>query len=84
MQEGRASGNLLRALDYLYEQPITTPQLVAAALDIQYATANNLVARLVEVGVLVEMTGYRRNRRFAYQRYLDLFERDDFNEQTAG
>lgn len=82
--EGKASGNLLRSLDHLFVQPITTPQLLAAALDVRYATANNLAARLVEIGVLAEMTGYRRNRRFVYQRYVDLFEKDDRDEQTAG
>jgi Fic family protein len=75
-REGKASGNLLRSLDHLFAQPVTTPQLLASALDIQYATANNLVARLVDVGVLSEMTGYRRNRRFAYQKYLDMFEEE--------
>jgi hypothetical protein len=49
-------------------------KLLASALDIQYATANNLFARLVELGILSEMTGYRRFRRFAYQKYLNMFE----------
>lgn len=72
--EGKASGNLLRSLDHLFAQPVTTPQLLASALAIQYATANNLIARLVDTGILAEMTGYRRNRRFAYRKYLDMFE----------
>jgi Fic family protein len=72
--EGKASGNLLRALDHLFARPVTTPQLLASALAVRYATANNLVGRLVDTGVLAEMTGYRRNRRFAYRKYLDMFE----------
>jgi hypothetical protein len=55
---------------------VTTPQFLASALGIQYATANNLIARLVDAGVLAEMTGYRRNRRFSYQKYLDMFEEE--------
>ncbi len=51
--EGRSSGNLLRSLDHLFAQPVTTPQLLASSLDIKYATANNVVARLVALGVLV-------------------------------
>jgi Fic family protein len=78
VREGRTIGNLLRALDHLFSQPVTTPQLLASALSIQYVTANNLVARLVDIGVLAEMTGYRRNRRFAHRKYLDMFE-----EETA-
>jgi hypothetical protein len=35
--------------------------------------ANNLAQRFVEMGLLNEMTGQKRNRRFAYRPYLDLF-----------
>ncbi len=38
-----------------------------------YAAANGLVARLVKLGVLSEMTGYARNRRFRYAPYIALF-----------
>jgi hypothetical protein len=31
------------------------------------------VARLTELGVLAEMTGYARNRRFRYESYVRLF-----------
>ena len=34
---------------------------------------NVLVSRMVELGVLVEATGNRRNRLFRYQPYIDLF-----------
>ncbi len=42
-----------------------------------YAAANGLVARLVDVGVLSEMTGYARNRRFHYAPYIALFTEGD-------
>ena len=35
--------------------------------------ANDLVARLEGEGILVEITGQIRNRRFRYQSYIDLF-----------
>ncbi|HXG79032.1 MAG TPA: hypothetical protein VNJ31_06835, partial [Methyloceanibacter sp.] len=38
-----------------------------------YAAANNLVSRLVQLGVLSEMTGYARNRRFRFAPYIALF-----------
>ncbi|MFO0686925.1 MAG: Fic family protein [Sandaracinus sp.] len=72
--EGKASGNLLRALDVLFEQPIVTVRLVEQRLDVTFATANSVVARLVEVGVLRERTGYARNRRFVFEPYLSLFD----------
>lgn len=52
---------------------------VVAVLDVQkltgttYAAADSQVARLVKLGVLSEMTGYPRNRRFRYAPYIALF-----------
>jgi hypothetical protein len=36
-------------------------------------TANSHITRLQELGLLQEMTGYKRNRRFAFGPYLALF-----------
>ena len=38
-----------------------------------YAAANAMVARLVEIDVLEEFTGFARNRRFRYAPYIELF-----------
>ena len=40
---------------------------------ITFAAANNIVSRLVELGILSEMTGNARNRRFSYAPYIALF-----------
>jgi len=72
--EGKASGNLLRALDVLFEHPIVTVRSMEKWLEVTFATANNIVNRLEELGLLTEITGYQRNRRFKYAPYLDLFE----------
>ncbi len=65
----------LKLLDRLYEQPIITVTLVKQWLESSYGTANKLVRQFVNRSLLTEMTGYERNRRFAYKPYLDLFER---------
>lgn len=36
--------------------------------------AHPIVARLAGIGVLRELTGYARNRRFRFEPYLRLFE----------
>jgi Fic family protein len=36
-------------------------------------SANALVNSLVELGILQEITGRQRNRRFVFERYLALF-----------
>jgi Fic family protein len=71
--EGNAATNLLRALDLLFMHPIVTVQYLAEGLQVSFATANGILGRLVKLGLVAEMTGHRRNRRFAYRRYLRLF-----------
>jgi hypothetical protein len=40
--------------------------------------ARDLIAALVDIGVLEEITGYRRNRIFVFKQYLDIFmEKND-------
>lgn len=70
---GRAAGNGHKVLEHLYQRPIVAVADVEALTATSYTAANNLVSRLVELGVLVEATGYRRNRLFRYQAYIDLF-----------
>jgi Fic family protein len=72
--EGKAGATLLRVLDILFEQPVVTATTLEEKLGVSYVTANNHVARLVELGILQEMTGYKRNRRFSFWLYLLLFE----------
>jgi Fic family protein len=72
--EGKSSANLLRALDTLFEHPIQTAAGLADKLKLSYPTANGLISRLQELGVLREQTGYKRNRRFSYDPYLRLFD----------
>jgi Fic family protein len=73
---GRAAGNGHRVLEGLYNRPIVSVADVQATTGTTYAAANVLVSRLVELGILREMTGYTRNRRFKYQAYVSLFADD--------
>jgi Fic family protein len=61
-------------LEYLFEQPITTVRLAEERLKCAFVTANKVVERFVKLGLLEEMTGFQRNRRFRYAPYLALFE----------
>lgn len=73
-QFGRGIGSGNRVLDKLFDQPIITVAIVREWLDVTPAGANTLVNRLVKIGVLSEITGYTRNRRFRFDPYLRLFE----------
>jgi Fic family protein len=61
-------------LEYLFEQPIVTVRMAEQHLNCAFVTANKVVERFVKLGLLDEMTGFQRNRRFRYAPYLALFE----------
>lgn len=73
---GASAANGHRTLELLYQQPIVSVNEVQALIGTSYPAANNLVTRLVELGILHEMTGHKRNRRFLYRDYLNLFNDD--------
>ena len=75
-QLGRAAGNGHRVLEHLYEHPIVSVGDVQALIGMTYPAANDLVARLATAGILQEITGYARNRRFRYEAYVRLFNED--------
>ncbi len=66
-------GTDVRALDVLFSNPIITVRKFAQILSITPTTANKWVARLESMQILEEVTGNKRNRRFLYRAYLDLF-----------
>lgn len=71
---GRAAGNGHRVMDQLFDHPIVAVATVRKWLDITPSGANVLVRRLETAGVLREITGHARNRRFRFEPYLQLFE----------
>lgn len=70
---GRAAGNGHKVLESLYQRPIVSVHDVQQITGTTYAAANTLVHRMVQQGVLAEMTGNARNRRFRYDSYIGLF-----------
>lgn len=70
---GRIAGNGHKVLESLFVRPIVSVGEVRSMTGTSFAAANGLVSRLEEIGVLQEMTGYARNRRFRYAPYIALF-----------
>ncbi len=70
---GRAAGNGHKVLESLFDRPIMAVNDVRTLTGTTYAAANTLVSRLVDAGVLREITGHARNRRFQYAPYIALF-----------
>ncbi|MEW5979978.1 MAG: Fic family protein [Acidobacteriota bacterium] len=71
---GSNSGNGIRLLDYLLEQPLINVRMIEQRFQCVYVTAKKLVDQLVDLGLVREITGFRRNRRYRYEPYLSLFE----------
>jgi Fic family protein len=70
---GRGAGNGHRTLEHLLAHPIVSVADVRALTGSTYPAANRLVERLTELGLLLEVTGQARNRRFRYEPYVRLF-----------
>jgi Fic family protein len=71
-QIGKASKSALKIHAYLLKKPYLSITKVAAELDISVPSTTSTVQKLVDIGVLKEMTGKSRNRIFAYGAYLDI------------
>lgn len=62
----------LSLLDQMFKSPYLTARTTAELLDVSYNTTNTLIADMVELELLTEITGQRRNRVFVYGPYLAL------------
>ena len=70
---GRVAGNALVVLERLYSRPYISVNDIATLTDVSYQAASNLMDKFVEFGLLMEITGQARNRRFRYTPYVDIF-----------
>lgn len=71
---GRRAGNAINLLEKLYFRPIITVEQVQEIVNLSYPNANTLVKDICELGILQEVTGQKRNRAFAYQPFLKIFQ----------
>jgi Fic family protein len=73
----RRQENAQALMRYLYGHPVVDVKMVSKLTDTTVATAGKLVSDMVSHGVLVEITGQRRNRLFVFKEYLDMFRRSE-------
>jgi hypothetical protein len=69
-------------LDYLFTQPIVGANQVRDHLGVAFQTADNLLRQFASFGLLEEITGGQRSRKYRYSPYLRLFERTEVLEQA--
>ena len=65
----------LRAIDILHEYPIVTIRRLESRLGVSFQAASTAVRQLMEIGVLVERTGYKRNRLFSAEEAIKILNR---------
>lgn len=62
-----------KVLQYLYSQPISDMQSIANLTNVSVTSISRLLNDFIRLGILVELTGFKRNRIFAFEQYLKLF-----------
>jgi Fic family protein len=60
----------------LFQVPVTDSKQVAELLKISPSTANRLINALIDLEILSELTGYKRNRKFIFKEYFRIFHRE--------
>lgn len=70
---GKKAHNASKLLEYLYQRPIISISDIIEPLAVSKPTANSLVKEFEEKGILKEITGYERNKLFAFDRYLSIY-----------
>ncbi len=69
---GRASNSALKIHAYLLKKPFLSITKAAKTLKISVPTITNAVQKLVEIGLLKELTGHSRNRLYVYTKYMAI------------
>lgn len=75
MTLGRRAKIGRRLLTSLYSGPIMSAKTIGQILNITHPAANRLIKDLQDLGILKELTGFKRNRLFMFHEYLELFEK---------
>jgi len=72
---GKKIPNAQSLLLYLYSKPVITVANVIEKLGVTKQTANTLIQDFEKLKILKEQTGFKRNRIFIFEEYLNLFKK---------
>ena len=79
----RASATLHHLADLIVSNPYVTAAYVAEQLDISFNAAQSNIQRLVEAGMLNEITGKSRNRAYVSEKMLAILEAPEPRQDVA-
>lgn len=71
----RKNSAAARSLEFLTDYPVVTVPRLSELLDVSFPAASAAVVQLVEAGILVERTGYARNRVFVAVEAISIINR---------
>ena len=70
---GRKSKTRMELLTFLYSKPNINARLIQEKFNLSTPAANKLITEFVEIKILKEKTGFKRNRYFVFEDYLKIF-----------
>jgi len=70
---GKKQADGKKLINELYKQPILHGTQIAEILQVHPSTANRMITDFKDLGILTELTGYKRNRIYAFTEYIRLF-----------
>lgn len=70
---GKRAINAKKLINSLYCRPAVTIKEVSELLEVSHQSAALLIKKLADDEILVEQTGYQRNKIFIFERYLNIF-----------
>lgn len=71
---GSRSANALKLIDSMYQNPITDITKASIVIGQSFPTARTLVELLTKKGILSEITGGKRDKKYVLTKYMHIFE----------
>jgi Fic family protein len=70
----------VKLIDLLFKNPLVSVKDVSGKLNISKESANELVKKFEEVGILKEITGKQRYKKYSFKEYIDIIARGTKDE----
>lgn len=72
---GKKTNNAQKLLVFLFSYPVISVKMVSNNINITPRAANRIVIDFIDLGILREITGYKRNRLFVFSDYIKILEK---------
>jgi Fic family protein len=76
---GRAS-NVRAALDVLYRRPVIAASDLKEVLALSPSTIHMIIKKMIQLGIIKEITGRLRDRIYVFKQYYNLFLEDELSD----